>query len=347
MLEPLLHLSLAFILSLGLGLYLTPRIRDGALRFGVVDQPDGNLKTHARPVAYLGGIAIYLAFLITLALVFEFSPRLLGLLLGGTMVVMLGLFDDLKALGPGLKFIGQALAVGVLIKSGIGIHLVAIPTWAALGLTVLWTVGITNAVNIIDVSDGLAAGTAAISAIGLGIIAVLNGDLLIATTTFTLVGALVGFLKYNQAPASIYLGDAGSLFIGFMLAALAAIGAYTGRTPWGMLAPLFLLALPILDTALVSLARLRRGHSPFRGSPDHFALRLKQRGWSSRKVALWAAGVQTLACAMGIGLVVVPAPVAMGLVITGAVGAAGLLAWWASLGYGPSPDPVTEAASSP
>jgi UDP-GlcNAc:undecaprenyl-phosphate GlcNAc-1-phosphate transferase len=307
----LFFLGALLALSLGLGLYLTPLVQRAAIRFGVFDHPDGVLKRHAAPVPYLGGVAVYLAFLVSLAVVFDFEPTLLGLLLGGTMVAMLGLFDDLRVLPPRLKFAGQLLATWVLIKSGIAIALVALPVWVAWPLSFLWIAGITNAFNIIDVSDGLAGGVAAIAGVGLFVIAVDNGDALIAATTLALVGSIIGFLRYNQPPASIYLGDTGSMFIGFMLAALAMIGAYTRHSPAGALAPLLIVWVPILDTVLVSVARLRQGIPPWRGSPDHFAIRLKARGWSAKRVAAFAYAFGLVGAAGGIGLTYLPLTAAL------------------------------------
>jgi UDP-N-acetylmuramyl pentapeptide phosphotransferase/UDP-N-acetylglucosamine-1-phosphate transferase len=190
-----------FALSLAFALYLTPFIRRGALAFGVLDRPDGVLKRPAAPVPYLGGIAAYLAFLLTLSIVFSFSKELLGLLLGGTMLAMLGLFDDLRVIAPRLKLAGQLIATWVMLRCDIAIQVVALPPSVTIPLTILWLVGITNAINILDVSDGLATGVAAIAALAFFVIAVVDGDLAMAVTTLALVGALVGFLRYNQPPA--------------------------------------------------------------------------------------------------------------------------------------------------
>ena len=322
-----LHLLATFVTSLALALYLTPIVRRGALHFGVVDRPDGLLKRQREPVAYLGGIAVYLAFLLTLALVFEFEAYILGLLLGGTLMLMLGLFDDMKVLPPHLKLVGQLLAALVLVKSGISIQLEMVPRWLSLALTVLWLVGVTNAVNILDVSDGLASSVGAVAALALGLVAQLNGDPVIAVTAAALAGSLVGFLRYNRSPASIYLGDAGSLFLGFMLAALSMIGAYTRKNPVGALAPLAILLVPLLETSLVSLARVARGQSPMRGSGDHLALRLKNRGWSPRAVVLSASGVGVAGGGLGIAMML--QDVRTAAAIAGCTGTAGLalLVW--------------------
>ncbi|MEE8409588.1 MAG: MraY family glycosyltransferase [Myxococcota bacterium] len=328
MLLRLLHFGGTLLLSLALSLYLTPIILRAAVELGVLDRPDGKLKRHEEPVPYLGGLAVYLAFLITLCVVFEFHVQLLGLLLGTTMMAMLGLFDDLHVIAPRLKLVGQLIATWVLIRSNISIQLEILPDWLPIPLTVLWLVGITNAVNILDVSDGLAAGVSAIAALGLFIIAVLNGDLLIATTALALAGSLIGFLRYNQPPARIYLGDTGSLFVGFMLAALAMIGAYTRRNDVGALAPVAILIVPVLDTTLVVMARLGRGTSPFAGSADHLAVRLKHRGWSAHEVAWFAYALSLVGSTGGIAMVLVDRTVALVIVGGLALLFGGLLAWF-------------------
>jgi UDP-GlcNAc:undecaprenyl-phosphate GlcNAc-1-phosphate transferase len=316
------------LLSLALAFRLTPLAIEGALRFGVLDRPDGALKTQAEPVPYLGGIAVYLSFLVTLSVVFELNAAMLGLLLGGTMMAMLGLFDDLRVLTPGLKLAGQLLAAWVMLRSGIYIRLVVIPTWIAIPLSVLWLIGVTNALNILDVSDGLASGVAAIAATGLFVVAVLNGNYVISVATLALVGSLTGFLHFNRPPARIYLGDAGSLFIGFMLAALSMVGAYTARNDLGAVAPVCLLCVPLLDTVLVTLSRLQRGQSPLRGSPDHFAIRLRRRGWSARQVALASYALGALGCSVGVGVVLVRTPWVAALMLAGhACLLGGVLAW--------------------
>ncbi len=281
-----LLLIATFILSTGLSLYLTPRIRKAAIRFNVLDAPDNHLKKQTAPVPYLGGISIYITFVVTLCLMFEFEPRLMGLLLGGTLIAMLGLFDDLRVLPPGIKFFAQLLATWVAVKSGIRIELAILPEWADLTLTFLWLIALTNAFNLIDVADGLCSGTAIVALMAFFANALWVGDPLIATTALTLTGAVLGFLRSNWCPAKIYLGDTGSMFIGFMTGALAMIGKYPAAHEWGVLAPLCILSVPLFDTLFISLARLAKGRSPFMGSPDHFALRLRHHGWSTPNVAL-------------------------------------------------------------
>lgn len=275
-----------------LALYGTPVAARAAVEFGIVDRPDGRLKQHRGPTPYLGGLAIYASFLISLGLVFEFDRRVLGILLAGTILVLLGLIDDFGVLGPGPKFAGQFVAAWILIKSDIAIHIAILPEWLTVALSAIWIVGVANAFNIIDILDGLSAGTALVAACFLLAIAFLNGQPEIAVLTAVLAGSLLGFLRYNYHPARIFMGDCGSLFLGMTLAALAMIGKYDRHNPVGYLSPLLILAIPLFDTAYVAALRVLRGRSPFRGSPDHFALRLRAAGVSVRGVAnlTYAAG---------------------------------------------------------
>ncbi|MEO0812135.1 MAG: MraY family glycosyltransferase, partial [Myxococcota bacterium] len=169
---------------------------------------------------------------------------------------------------------------------------------------------VSNAFNIIDVSDGLSSSTGAVAALAFAALAILAGDVFIACACLALAGACIGFLRYNMSPASIYLGDAGSLFIGFLLACLSLIGSYTTRNVFAAAAPVAILFIPILDTALCSVARIAKGLSPMNGSDDHFALRLKAAGWSSNRVAGLSAGVTALMGSAAIAMVLSPPHVA-------------------------------------
>jgi UDP-GlcNAc:undecaprenyl-phosphate GlcNAc-1-phosphate transferase len=276
----------AFILALSIALYITPLVRKGALKYDIVDRPDGKLKNQKEPVAYLGGLSIYLAFLLTLALTFELSREVLGILLSGTIVVILGIIDDFKVLPPKIKFIGQAIAVLVLLKSEIYIKLVFLPPWLCLVLSFFWLMAITNAFNIIDVMDGLASGIGCIASFIFFIIAILNGHSLIAILTISLAGSLLGFLRYNFEPAKIYLGDTGSMFIGLILGALAMNRAYTQYNIVACVAPVIILGIPLFDTFFVMYVRWRRGMPVIYGSPDHFALRLRKWRLSTRQTVI-------------------------------------------------------------
>lgn len=336
----------AFAVAFALSLYFTPVIRKGAIAYGVVDTPDGGLKVHKEPVAYLGGVAIYLSFLFALAFTYDFDKEVLGLLLAASIVVMLGLFDDLKVLTPEVKLIGQIVAALVLIKAGIMIRLTFLPEWALYALTLLWLVGMTNAINLIDVSDGLAAGTSAIAGIFLYGISVWNGHTTIAMLTLALVGASLGFLAFNRPPARIYLGDAGSMFLGFMLGALAMSGHYTFNHHVGALAPVVILGVPIFDTFFVMGVRAVRGLPLMQGSPDHFAVRLRNHGYRAGVIAAIGYGAAAALGGCALALVYVPRLWAYGILGFLAVAASGVVLGLWRLGREPRTRPAHEAPTT-
>ena len=301
----------AFALALVVALYLTPLLRRAAIRFGITDRPDGRLKTQREPVAYLGGLAIYLSFLLALTATLRFdSTEVLGLLLAGAIVVMLGLIDDFGVLTPGQKLAGQVVAVLTLINASIYIKLAFLPPWLAVALSFLWLLAITNAFNLIDIMDGLAAGVAAAAALILFAVAIVNGRDTYAVLLAALAGSLCGFLRFNFEPARIYMGDAGSLFIGLMLGALAMNNSYTRTNLVASLAPLVILGVPLFDMLFVMYIRKKRGLPVMLGSPDHFALRLRRWRLTTRQTVLtsWAA---TFALGLvAIGVMLASAPVA-------------------------------------
>jgi UDP-GlcNAc:undecaprenyl-phosphate GlcNAc-1-phosphate transferase len=268
--------SAAFLLSFIFALYWTPLMRRAALQLGIVDRPDGRLKTHPDAVPYLGGIAVFMAFLLTVGAFTDFGQETLGLLLSGSIALMVGLIDDFGALSPLQKLLGQALAATVLIRSGVYIKLEFLPVWIAIPLTVLWILAVTNALNVIDILDGLAAGVAAIAALSIAIANFMAGRHAVALLSVVLAGAVLGFLRHNFHPAKIYLGDSGSLFIGFMLAALSMNAGYTRANLLAVVSPVLILGIPLFDLMLVIWIRWRNGIPVMKGSPDHFALRLRR-----------------------------------------------------------------------
>jgi len=292
---------LAAVLALLFSFYLTPLFRKVALKFNIVDKPDGALKTQKDAIPYLGGLAVYLSFMMSLSIILDFNRSFLGLLLGATLIVLLGIFDDLIELSPAFKLIGQCLAFWVLFRSGVRIELIDLPPLMAIGLSFVWLVIVTNAFNIIDVSDGLATGVGIVVSAFLGGMGWLTGDDVLAFMGLSMHGALWGFWYFNKSPAKIYLGDSCSLLIGFLFAALTMRGAYTTYQPLGFLVPLCLLFVPLFDVVFVSIARLAQGRSPLRGSPDHFAVRLKAKGYSANQIMSFSMGITV--CTSTVGLI--------------------------------------------
>jgi UDP-GlcNAc:undecaprenyl-phosphate GlcNAc-1-phosphate transferase len=265
----------------------------------------------------------------SLAFTFEFRHDVLGIILGGTIVVMLGLIDDFGVLSPMTKLIGQLLAVFILIKSGIRIRIAALPDWLDLVLTVWWMVGLINAFNLLDIMDGLAAGVGVVCATCLLIVSLLNGDQGTAVMLAALVGSLLGFLRYNWHPAKIYMGDTGAMFIGLMLGALSMIGQYAARQDLALLSPILILGVPIFDTLFVMYVRYRRGLPMFLGSPDHMPLRLRRWGLSVTQVVTVSYAASAVFGGLGILLIFADRPAA--LVICLLSGALALAAAYALL----------------
>jgi UDP-GlcNAc:undecaprenyl-phosphate GlcNAc-1-phosphate transferase len=290
----------AFLLAAGLAHYLTPVLRQAAIRFGIVDRPDGKLKNHRAPVPYLGGIAIYLSFLLSLALTVDFQREVLGILLAGAIVVILGLIDDLGALSPAVKLAGQVVAILTLMKASVTIKLTFLPAGLALPLSFLWLLAITNAFNLIDIMDGLASGVGLISALFLACVAAGSGREEVGTLLAGLAGSLAGFLRYNFEPARIYLGDTGSLFLGLMLGALAMNNSYTSKNLVASLSPVVILGVPLFDMLFVMFIRWRRGIPVMRGSPDHFPLRLRKWRLTTRQTVM-----ASYAASAGLGCVAI------------------------------------------
>ena len=282
----MLRHAAAFILSFVFALYWTPLMRRAALQLGIVDSPDGKLKKHDMAVPYFGGIAVYIAFLLSVGVFTDFGQETLGLLLSGSIALMVGLIDDFGVLTPPQKLLGQTLAALVLVKSGTYIKLTFVPVWVAIPFTVLWVLAVTNALNIIDIMDGLAAGVAVIAAISIAIANFMAGRESVAFLCLALAGAILGFLRHNFYPAKIYLGDAGSLFIGFMLAAFSMNAGYTRVNLLAVISPVLILGIPLFDLALVMFIRWRNGIPVMKGSPDHFALRLRRCKLSVRETAV-------------------------------------------------------------
>jgi len=318
----LLNCGAAFVLALVISLYTTPLMRAGALRFGIVDRPDGRLKKQAQPVPYLGGLAIYLSFLLALTVTLRFdSTEVLGMLLAGAIVLILGLVDDLGVLTPGIKLAGQVVAVLTLMNASVYIKLGFLPPWLAVGLSFLWLLGIINAFNLIDIMDGLAAGVAAVASFVLFLVAAVNGRPTYAVLLAALCGALCGFLRFNCEPARIYMGDTGSMFVGLMLGALSMNNSYTRQNLVASLAPVIILGVPLFDMLFVMYVRYRRGLPVFLGSPDHVALRLRKWRLTTRQTVLGSWGATALLGGLAIVLMLSTTRGALALLAVTAVAA--------------------------
>ena len=288
---------LLFVISYLLVGVLTPVMRKIAIATDVVDRPNSSHKSHKKAVPYLGGVAIIVGVIVvsySTSLVSNFNSETFWLatsVLGPALALgLIGLWDDVKNLPPLPRFVAQSVAgvftAGILkITDNVGN-----PTGSAIFdsiITVIWVVGICNSINFFDNLDGGAAGTVAISSIALAYLALSGDQYLIAALSTVSAGATLGFLVWNKSPAKIYMGDAGALFLGVLLATITIRFEPNAKTQIGSyLTPVFLLAVPILDTTVAVFSRLRRHISPFQGGQDHLSHRLIRAGLSRKQAAL-------------------------------------------------------------
>lgn len=288
---------LIFLTALVFSVIGTPLARRIGLLVGIVSLPNAR-RINTVPVPQLGGAAMYVAFIFALL---AWGGRaeirqLVAILLGATLMSLLGLVDDRWELHSGLKLLGQLGAAGLLIVSGLRVQLFSLDGlhFLDLVLTLIWIVGITNALNLLDNMDGLSGGVAAVAAANFLLLAALHGQYMVGALAAALLGACLGFLRYNLNPATIFMGDTGSLFIGFVLAALGIKLRFldnTNTVTW--MVPLVVLLVPLFDTSLVFVSRLRRGLNPLTTpGKDHLSHRLVQLGMTRREAVLtcWVIG---------------------------------------------------------
>jgi UDP-GlcNAc:undecaprenyl-phosphate/decaprenyl-phosphate GlcNAc-1-phosphate transferase len=290
------------VISIILALILTPLVRDCIGKFGFLDHPDGDRKKHAKPLPRVGGIAIVISyvatFAIALALPFTYTyvlrnalPNIILLSLVAGVIFVTGVVDDLLGLNAWQKLIGIAGAAVLAFFAGIrvDIHILhGLPAWPWLGfaITVIWLVACTNAFNLIDGMDGLAAGVGLVATLTMLIAALTQGNLPLALATMPLAGCLLGFLRYNFNPASVFLGDSGSLLIGFLLGCYGALWSEKSVTLVALTVPLLSVSIPLLDVGLSIFRRFLRDRPIFKGDRGHIHHKLLDRGLSPRRAVL-------------------------------------------------------------
>ncbi|MEI7884587.1 MAG: MraY family glycosyltransferase [Clostridia bacterium] len=289
----LVSLVKRLILPLALGLVLTPLVKKFAFFVGAVDKPNQR-KVHTKIMPRMGGIAIYLAFAITLILTEVLTPKLIGLLLGSSVIILVGGLDDTLDLSPKIKIFGQMFAALILVGYGYQVTYLRLPFVAgvidlgywSIPFTVFWLIGVTNAINLIDGLDGLAAGTSGIAILTMGVIAMGQGLYPIAIVCMILFASILGFLRYNFNPASIFMGDSGSLFLGFVLGAISIAGLTKITTLLSVFLPIVVLGVPIVDTLSAILRRKLAGKPISVADKKHLHHRLLELNLSHRQVVL-------------------------------------------------------------
>ncbi len=288
---------LYFISALVISLALVPLVRYVSIQRGLVVEPRMD-RWHHDPTPTMGGIGIVLAFSVTIIVSWILNPSQAeipwGILVGALVIFILGLYDDIKELSPPMKITGQLVAASLVVAQGYStnfftprIENAIVAQIPNIVLSLIWIVGITNAINLLDNMDGLAAGIAFIAAMFLGYLFWRTGNYSMLTVSIALAGSILGFLVYNFPPASIFVGDSGSMFLGFILSVLAIARQPQASNVLAILGvPTLLFLLPILDTALVTTTRILRGESPAHGGRDHTSHRLIAFGFSERQVLL-------------------------------------------------------------
>lgn len=283
---------LAFIIALLASWVLTPYVKKLAFRIGALDKPDGR-KVHHGIMPRLGGLAIYLAFVIAVLATMHITRDIAALLLGGTVIVIVGVLDDKYQLPAKVKLLGQIIAAFVLVLFDIKIEWLNNPfggyfylEYFSVPLTVFWIVSFTNVVNLMDGLDGLAAGVSAIASVTVILVALQQGFYPVAVITAALAGGIIGFIRYNFNPASIFMGDTGSMFIGYMMAAISIFGAVKSAATIALLVPAVALGLPIMDTAFAIVRRYTNGRPIFQPDKGHLHHRLLAMGMTQRQAVL-------------------------------------------------------------
>lgn len=279
------------IFSMIVSLILTPIVIAVSKKLDIVDRPNFR-KIHTKPISMLGGSAILLSFFIGIWLGAPIEREIKPLLLGAIVIYLVGLIDDLYDLKPVLKLIGQIIAASIVVVYGVTIDFISIPIgptihfgWLSIPITIFWIVAITNAINLIDGLDGLAAGVSTIALVTIAFIAILQGNIFIIMICSVLIGSLLGFLVFNFHPAKIFLGDSGALLLGFIIGFLSLLG-FKNITFISLSFPIVILAVPFIDTLFAMIRRVKRGQHIMQADKSHLHHKLLDLGYTHRQTVI-------------------------------------------------------------
>ncbi len=285
-----------FILAGIISFVSTPLIRKLAFKIGAVDIPKDNRRVHKKPMPLIGGLAIAIGVFIGMLIFTPIDTTTIYIVLGGTVILIAGIIDDIRELSPRYKMLFQLLAGIILIIGGVKVDFITNPfaqgsgiiylNWLSIPITLFWVVGITNTLNFIDGLDGLSAGVAMISSLSLMIVAARFGQSTVVILAALVAGACLGFLPFNFNPAKIFMGDTGAMFLGFMLAAISIEGVMKSVAAIAVIAPIIILGVPIFDTTFAIFRRLLNGQSVSTADKGHLHHRLLNRGFSQKKAVL-------------------------------------------------------------
>ncbi|MEG1496432.1 MAG: MraY family glycosyltransferase [Clostridiales bacterium] len=308
-----MRILIAFLVGLTVAFIMTPLTKKLSMHLGVVDKPDAR-KVHTGIMTRLGGLGIYFGFLAGVIVYGDYSPTLVGVMLSSTIIVAVGFIDDVKNISPKMKLLGQIVAAIILMLFGVSLEYITNPingNLINLGLwgypiTLIWLVGISNAVNLIDGLDGLASGVSGIAALSLAVVSFAKGVSLSGGLALILVGSILGFLRYNFHPAKLFMGDCGSLFLGFILGVLSLLGLSQGTTVIALFIPIMVLGIPILDT-LFAIIRRKINHKPiFEADKGHLHHQLLDRGFGHKDTVLFIYGITFLLGAFAVLVTLLP-----------------------------------------
>ncbi len=288
-----INLTLSFLASFVTVLLVTPFVIKLAHKIGATDKPNKR-KVHQKLMPRLGGLAIFIGVFVGYLVSGLYDERIYGITIGGIIIIIVGILDDIYELKARTKLIGQFLAAGVVVYSGLKIEFLSIPFvverfdlgWLAIPLTIFWIIGITNAINLIDGLDGLAAGISAIAIATLAVMAGLAGKELILTLCLIVLASTVGFLFFNFHPAKIFMGDTGALFLGYCIGVLSLLGLYKSVTLFSFIIPIIILGVPVFDTAFAIIRRILNKQPISAPDKSHLHHRLLAKGISHRNTVL-------------------------------------------------------------
>lgn len=302
-------LWITFLVALAASILVTPVAIRLAPKIGAVDIPLDNRRMHTKTMPRFGGLAIFAGSTAAMLIFLKFDPRVVTIVMGGVLIYILGVIDDIKHLSAKVKFLGQTFVALIMYVNGIRIEFLTnflgegnsqLGDVLCFIITMVWIVGITNTVNLIDGLDGLAAGTAAIASLCIAYTAYIHGTYLAAGAMLALAGATLGFLPYNFYPAKIFMGDGGSLYLGFMLATLSVLGTVKSATLVTMIIPVLVLGVPIFDTFFAIFRRFVNKRPIMEADKGHLHHRLMKLGYGQRRATLMLYGITAI---MGVAAV--------------------------------------------
>ncbi len=282
-------LLVAAVLAALTAFVITPAVSALAYKIGAIDIPKDSRRMHKKPIPRIGGLAIFAGFIFASLIFCDLTPSLIAIYMGGLIIVAVGIIDDVFRINAWIKLIAQIGVAFIAVSQGIVVEYVNLfgnyvhfGIWA-IPITILWIVGLTNAINLIDGLDGLACGVSAICSSSILLVMLLKGDLASAAITATLVGACLGFLPFNSNPAKIFMGDTGALFLGYAMAVISVSGVFKLHTVISFVIPLSIFGLPICDTAFAFIRRIIHGKSPFSPDRGHLHHRLIDMGFNQKQ----------------------------------------------------------------